>query len=259
MIKIKLNGNWIIAGDKFISMFQKYIYQNSFYREVSYTEDGITISRQNNDPYNACFIDTGSKKIPICDWNDVKIFLVDREPVNWHIARDYQTCAYYDYMYDNKIKKTYVSRGSITITDATVINVDNLPPNIIFSLSRNDNNSVYLEKDDVNHTKVRICDNEWSRVGYRGFYNRITMDTGMIISDPVLINNLENNIFIPDNIPLIETDNNEDQCIMCCKHKKNIKFAPCNHNISCVECCKKMLNSKCPICKNDIISVIEKK
>jgi hypothetical protein len=257
MIKIKLNGTWTLAGDKFASMFQKYVHQNSYYREIPYIEDGFTISRENNDPFNATYIDTGSQKIPICDWEDVKVFLVDREPVNWHNARDYQTWAYYDYMYDNKVKKTYISKGSIYIQDAIVINIDNISPNIVFSLSRNSNNSVNLEKDDVNRTRVRICDNEWSRLGYRGFYYRMTMDPGMIIIPPDVNNNLINKIHIPANIQLIETDTNEEQCIMCCKYKKNIKFEPCNHNISCVECCKKMVNSKCPICKKDILSVTQ--
>ena len=256
MIKIKLNGVWTASGDKFTSMFQKYVYQNSFYREVPYTEDNMTILRENNDPFNASYIDTGSQKIPICDWNDVKLFLVDREPVDWHIARDYQKWAYYDFMYDNKVKKTYVSKGSLYIQDAIIIDIDNILPNIVFSISRNNNNSVFLEKDDVNRTHVRICDHEWSRLGYRGFYYRMTMDPGMIIIPPDVNNNLQNKINIPGNIALIEVDNNDEQCIMCCKYKKNIKFQPCNHNISCVECCKKMLNSKCPICKKDILSVI---
>ena len=208
--------------------------------------------------FNPTFIDTGNQKIPICDWNNVKVFLIDREPVDWHNSRDYQTWAYYDFMYDNKVKKTYISRGSILTADAVVINIDNLQPNIIFSLLRNSNNSVDLEKNDVNRTRVRICDNEWSRLGYRGFYNRMTMDPGMIIISPDINNNIANKIYIPENIALIEIDNNDEQCIMCCKYKKNIKFQPCNHIISCVECCKKMVNSKCPICKNDIISVIEK-
>ena len=86
----------------------------------------------------------------------------------------------------------------------------------------------------------------------------MTMDPGMIIISPDINNNIANKIYIPENIALIEIDNNDEQCIMCCKYKKNIKFQPCNHIISCVECCKKMVNSKCPICKNDIISVIEK-
>ncbi len=257
MIKIKLNGNWTIAGDKFTSMFQKYIHQNSFYREVPYIEDGITISRQNNDPFNASFIDVGLQKLPICDWQNAKVFLIDREPVDWHNARDYQTWAYYDFMYDNKIKKTYASKGSTFIQDAVIIDIDNIPANIIFSLSRTRNNSVDLEKDDFNRTRFRICDNEWARLGYRGFYYRMTMDPGIIITPPIN-NTLQNTISIPNNILVITTDNNQEQCILCCQNKKNIQFLPCNHIISCVECCKKMLNNKCPLCKSDITSIIEK-
>lgn len=256
MIKIKLNNNWTFADEKLTSIFKKYVYQNSFYREIAYTEDGVTISRQNNDPYNASFVHFNSEKIPICDWSNVKIFLVDLQQADWYNARDYQTWAYFDFMYDTQIKKTYVSKGSINIPEATIINIDNLPSNIIFSISRNENNSVYFEKNDVNRTRVRICDNEWPRLGYRGFYNRITMDPGIIIT-PSINNTLQGIINIPNNIPIIETEIIEEQCIMCYKNKKNIQFLPCNHNISCLECCKKMLNNKCPICKTHINSVIE--
>ena len=257
MIKIKFNDKWITADEKLTSIFQKYVYQNSFYREIPYTEDGYTISRYNNDPYNASYINVGSNKMPICDWNNVKVFLFDLEPADWYAARDYQIWAYYDFMYDNKIKKTYVSKGSINI-DAVIIDIDNLPRNIIFNISRNDNNnSVYLERNDLNGTRVPICDNEWPRLGFRGFYSRMTMDPGIIISAPVS-NNLGNIINIPNNIPIIETENSEEQCILCCKNKKNIQFLPCNHNISCVECCKKILNNKCPLCKTVISTIVEK-
>jgi hypothetical protein len=255
MIKININGVWTLAGDKYTSMFQKYVNQNRLYREVPYIEDGITISRDSNDPYNASYIHIGNHKIPICDWNNVKVFLLEMEPVDWHNARDYQTWAYYDFMYDNKVKKTYISPGSSYIQDSVVIDNNQLSPNIVFSISRNDNNSVYYEKNDVNRTHVRICDNDWPRIGYRGFYNRMTMDPGIIITPPVN-NTLQNSILIPDNILIVPTDNLEDQCIMCCTYKSNIQFIPCNHTISCAECCKKMANNKCPICKTDILSVI---
>ena len=138
MIKININGVWTLAGDKYTSIFQKYVNQNRLYREVPYIEDGITISRDSNDPYNASYIHIGNHKIPICDWNNVKVFLLEMEPVDWHNARDYQTWAYYDFMYDNKQRKTYATKYSTYLAypphtrEVTEIDIDDLQPNIIF-------------------------------------------------------------------------------------------------------------------------------
>ncbi len=87
-------------------------------------------------------------------------------------------------MYDNQQKKTYASKYSIRSPSTVEIDIDGLPPNIIFSISRNENNSVYYERNDERGTRVRICDNHMSRIGYRGFYTRMTMDVGMIVTPP---------------------------------------------------------------------------
>jgi hypothetical protein len=87
-------------------------------------------------------------------------------------------------MYDNQQKKTYASKYSISSPSTVEIDIDGLPPNIIFSISRNENNSVYYERNDERGTRVRICDNHMARIGYRGFYTRMTMDVGMIVTPP---------------------------------------------------------------------------
>jgi hypothetical protein len=82
---------------------------------------------------------------------------------------------------------------------------EELPPNIIFSVSRNENNSVYYEKNESIYYKnnensqnnetypirVRICDSEYARTGYLGFYTRITMDPGIIITPPGSLENVD--------------------------------------------------------------------
>jgi 6-phosphofructokinase 1 len=57
-------------------------------------------------------------------------------------------------------------------------------------------------------------------------------------------------------IPETETDIEDDQCILCCKYKKNITFSPCNHNIVC-SCCYIKLDKgrECPMCKSYINEV----
>ena len=65
-----------------------------------------------------------------------------------------------------------------------------------FSIARqcNDNNSVYYEKNESRPIRVRICDCEYARIGFLGFYTRITMDVGIIITHPDGSENVEPNI-----------------------------------------------------------------
>ena len=139
------------------------------------------------------------------------------------------------YIYDNQQRKTYASKYSIRSPSTVEIDIDGLPPNIIFSISRNDNNSVYYERNDPRGTRVRICDNHMARIGYRGFYTRMTMDwenlgSPITPSSSLVGDGVGSGIGLP---PPEHTDIEEDQCILCYTNKKNITLSPCNHNIMC--------------------------
>ena len=200
--------------------------------------------------------------------------------------------AFRDFIYDvaRPVRKYYASkysshlffqRGSSTQT-VVDIDIDGLPPNIIFSISRNDNGSVYYERNDANATRVRICDHEGARAGFRGFYTRITMDPGMIVTppppqpiqfiQPVLsyasppppIQLTHPSYTVSSAVPLplppfigaVKTHVEEDQCMMCYENKKNIAFNPCAHAIACSECYVKFLKPReCPVCKQAIASL----
>jgi len=68
--------------------------------------------------------------------------------------------------------------------NVVTIDIEDLPPNIIFSIGRNENNSVYYEKNESGPIRVRICDSEYACNGYLGFFTRITMDVGIIVTPP---------------------------------------------------------------------------
>jgi hypothetical protein len=215
---------------------------------------------------------------PIMDCADVKVFLQDAEPVNWHPARNYQMWAFRDFIYDSArpVRKFYASkysshlffqRGS-SAQSVTDIDIDGLPPNIIFSISRNDNGSVYYERNDTQGTRVRICDHEGARSGFRGFYNRITMDPGIIVVSPTQHQALTQPVLsytsssvvplqLPPLISATPTSVEEDQCIMCYENRKNITFSPCAHNITCSVCYIKLVKPReCPVCKQAIVSLV---
>ena len=104
----------------------------------------------------------------------------------------------------------YASKYSSYLTypaDIVEIDIDGLPPNIIFSISRNDNNSVYYERNDGNRARVRICDNHSARIGYRGYYSRMTSDIGFAFGGIVSVTGLE----LPSSIVLEKTDIEEEK------------------------------------------------
>jgi ferredoxin len=247
-IKVKQNNRWVLANPDYFQAYQNYKNQPIYHPEEPVTTRSLTVYRTNNDVYLPTYIRDGDNIYPIADFEDVRVFLLDLNPVDWYAARNYQIWAYYDFMYDNQQKKTYASKNSIRSPSTVEIDIDGLFPNIIFSISRNENNSVYYERNDERGTRVRICDNHMARIGYRGFYTRMTMDVGMIITPPpvpqVPVSSL-------DGLPQVEqTDIEEDQCILCYKNKKNITLSPCNHNIMCSACYVKLeKKNECPVCR----------
>ena len=313
-IKVKINGEWQPASPQLRDIYIGYKSLPMSNGSAPYFKDGVTIFRTDNDVYMPTFYtwqitnatnvtnvlrrndyifpeneshrnqEGSSTPIPIIDFNDIYIFLVDgvtgpgsRSGAGWVKARNYQTWAYVDFIYDDtRVRKCYASQYSTYLAfpagfdtpNIVTIGVPGLAPNIIFSISRNDNNSVYYEKNDSSHTRVRICDNEYARAGFLGFYTRITMDVGMIITPPppLVAASHSHTISSPGSVlalacigdkpPMVDlTDNEEHQCIMCYENKKNVQFYPCNHAISCYRCMQQMTKCECPVCKSAIHTI----
>jgi hypothetical protein len=183
--------------------------------------------------------------------------------------------AFRDFIYDvaRPERKFYASKYSSHLffqrgssnRNVTDIDLDGLPPNIIFSISRNENGSVYYERNDAHGTRVRICDHEGARAGFRGFYTRITMDPGVIVTPPAQpqqpLPSYTASSAVPLQLPPLisaqKTSVEEDQCILCYENAKNLKFSPCAHNVTCSECYVKLIKPReCPVCKQAIESLI---
>lgn len=211
--------------------------------------------------------------IPIIDINDIYVFLVDVVVLSnsdsrvWIPARSYQAWAYRDFMYDRNrsIKKSYMSRNTsplayesddrILANEMVVIPISNISPNIVFNISRNENNSVYFERNDVMGSRVRICDNDIARTGFLAFYTRVSVDRDMMAIRTAMINaELSAATEAAASIPPEETDDEELQCILCFRYRVNMKFSPCEHQVCCSACYSKlaMLKNECPICRAGI-------
>ena len=246
--------------------------------------DGIGVGQRNNLANNIMItqavhesMEHAGKAIPIIDMYDVSVFIVDNPSMgraNWLPARSYQAWAYRDFMYDRhrSIKKSYMSRGTFHISNdhdilpnqIVTIHVDNIAPNIVFNISRNENNSVYFERNDEFRTRVRICDNEYARSGYLGFYTRLTMDPGIVVIPPPSVgagvgaaaaaaSALLSTAHLSDPE---ETDDEEHQCILCFRFRVNARFSPCEHQVCCAACYSKMSKNVCPVCRADITRVM---
>ena len=311
-IYIKSGSEWIpINADsgsdvcrQFASAYTQYKNRPAYHREVAFEGHGsVTVFRYNNDHYKPTHVSQlNGQNIPIIDMADVKVFLTDVQDANWFKARSYQAWAYRDFMYDENQPqvKYYASRYSSHLffqtsnyNNVVTIELDGLPPNIVFKLSRNENGSVYYEKNDHNATRTRICDSETARSGYMGFYRRIT-DVGDFIISPApapaapvpvpvvydafgpeyqdfagylhqasaaqaavvaIYKNHSIKLPLPHGVVSIETDNEEEQCIMCFRHKSTLRLHPCGHKVMCPECYAKMEKGECPICRGDIIKI----
>ena len=236
--------------------------------------NNINITREIHDT-----MEFGGKSIPILDLNDIRVFIVDNpamERANWLPARSYQIWAYRDFMYDihRSIKKSYMSRNTnpiayefndrILSNQIVTIQVANIAPNIVFNLSRNENNSVYFERNDTTGSRVRICENEYARAGYLGFYTRITIDPGIVVIPPppqwagipAVYYNVSSTLSTAHLPDTEETDDEEHQCILCFKYRVNARFSPCEHKVCCSGCYSKMLKNECPVCRAEITRVM---
>ena len=273
---------WVPAPLEFAAAYMHYKSRPAYSPEVPSNYEEFIVYRESNDCYMPTRIQRTDtwEAYPIMDCADVKVFLQDAEPVNWYPARNYQMWAFRDFIYDSArpVRKFYASkysshlffqRGS-SAQSVTDIDIDGLPPNIIFSISRNDNGSVYYERNDAQGTRVRICDHEGARSGFRGFYNRITSDPGIIITPPTqslpqqppqqpipsYTASSSSALQMPQFISAIPTSVEEDQCIMCYENAKNITFSPCGHNVTCSVCYPKLIKPReCPVCKQGITSL----
>jgi len=218
--------------------------------------------------HNSMVSAASSSVTPIIDMNDISVFIItSMDGADWLPCREYQAWAYRDFVYDehHNIKKSYMSpysshsafNNTVLVNQIVTIPVSNIVPNIVFNISRNENNSVYFERNDATGSRVRMCDNEYARAGYRGFYTRITMDVGIVVIPPPPGWGGGPAVHSTAHLPAPEeTDDEEHQCILCFKYQVNARFSPCEHQVCCSACYSKMAKNECPVCRAAITRVM---
>jgi hypothetical protein len=260
-IRILINSKWIPALNHQINGFLEYKKRNKYIENSSYSyiyqnkniriSRGTDISFFNDSCYEPLYLICDNIYYPIIDFSSIKVFLLDLQHVNWYRALSYQSWAYIDFIYSNDISRTYASYGSninnyvgpVYMIPIFFCNI----PNVIFRMLRNENSSIYYERNDSSRTRIRISDSELAMASYYNYYQRLT-------------NDIEINFTISEknNIKCNKTNDEEKQCIICNDNEKDIILDPCSHNIMCNECYENLKIKKCPICRTSITHIYNK-
>lgn len=251
------NGQWTIARDYQANAFNSFIINQE---ELSnYNMQGYKFSIQRI--YNKIILTRENGSImPIFDGDLVKVFLIAHH--QWMQARDYQIWAYRDFVYKNAPEVYYKSNGSTNLDPNityVVLDIPNLEPDIVFRMSRNDNGTIFYEKNNINKTKVRISDNINEQRYYLNYVMRLT-NQDMVVNNNPTLGHISVPVVIPTGLNLIETNNDDIACVVCNIYKKNIKYLPCNHIHTCSHCTKHIMDNGlliCSICRA-VVNKIEK-
>ena len=290
-IMVRISANfWAPARDYQESAFKRfkqngerpYDYDN---RMSGVNQIKFTIKRIGDEHHGGIYmLKSDGTTSPIADWNDVKCFIVDipGSPVNWRPARAYQTWAYFDFIYSSDRERRYYKwaqhatpHGTIEIPIEKLINEQDVPIDYIstavnFRISRNDNGTIFYEKDNSSRSRVRISDNDHARHGYAGFYMRMTepIDFTVIPASHDMFGFAPNPSVhgqsfpqLPVGIIVKKTQNDEIMCAICNDNEQNIQFLQCGHHITCSECYLQLVKPPivkppiCPYCRGLITGI----
>lgn len=227
-----LNKQWITARDYQVEAFRNFSEMRNFERKYTYDngllgENKIKFTIERTLDRKFLLTRENGTQTPIIDYDNVKVFLLDQTPVNWYQARNHQSWAYFDFVYSGESEKYYASYNSTTLKpniNYTQLPIQGLETNIVFKMSRNENGSVFYEKDDISRTRVRISDCEPERMRYLGFYHRMTEPLFPVFLPQQSAQSAQpsqQNLIIPQ-VPVIEND--DEICVVCNTVKHNVRF-----------------------------------
>ena len=271
-IQIRLpSGEWVPAREYQKTAFRRFKNPDNPYRgetRYDYDVNGVTFTiNRIGDRYHGgiYMIKEDGSNVPIADWNDVKVFLLDQPVVNWYDSRNYQAWAYYDFIYSNDPTREYKSKRTPGNPNHIEIPIDGISANIIFSISRNDNGTIFYERSDIGRTRTRMSDNQYTRSGYLGYYHRMTDDPGIfvvpagqVVGQPVAAVGPNNYLPIPPDVVVSQTVNEDIMCVVCNTNKQNIRLLPCKHTNTCSQCYVRIIKPReCPMCRGHIDSIIK--
>jgi hypothetical protein len=114
--------------------------------------------------------------------------------------------------------------------------------------------------DVINSTLRRECIYTSYGVVYRTINNG-SINNISLFEVPVTANALTPNVVLPlpSDPELVETDDSDIMCIICCTYETNVIIEPCGHKCMCHKCYSDMSRvynqRKCPICRTPIDTI----
>lgn len=263
-IRVKLeNGQWVPARDYQKAAFLAFNNESNNDREYKYSDYNNDIHFSiKNDIFDITYLVRNDSKIPIVDWNDVKVFLINSKPIDWYDAQKYQTWAYFDFLYSHEEYKYYCSKNSKDLNPNikyTTILFDNIEPNIVFSISRNENGVIFYENNCADGQRVRISNRESARKLYKYHVGRVTTNKN---DQTNTYTTTKIGRFELPNVPIRKTIIDNEMCINCMDNEKNIQFQ-CGHTDLCSHCTIKLIKTNyhtatpfiCPVCKVGVMKI----
>ena len=105
--------------------------------------------------------------------NDVKLFKIDKPIIDWYNATNYQSWAFFDFINANDTIRYYKSKNTKNYPTYIEIPIDNIPSEISFTISSNENNIIYYNQHII------ISNNENYRQNYKSYY-KLIMDNSIL-------------------------------------------------------------------------------
>jgi hypothetical protein len=264
-IKVFRNNAWMMANDAEQNAFHHFKDHENVGSQFT-NEDGLKYIIRRKVPftgpiYMELFSEDGegeTEKIPIINFDDINVFMM----MEWRSARNYQQWCYADYLYSGKDVKHYMSAGTSNLSlenglEYTVIfngmpDSPQIPPNIVFSVLKNENGTVFYQRNYGERVKVRMSDCKQAMNHYIDNLRRRAA-----AGEPRFIA-FKQKLCLPGDLVISSSTNDDDMCIVCNDTKKNIMFLPCGHDHTCSLCWPMLTNKeKCPYCKQQIINIVK--
>lgn len=157
-IKVRLDdGNWYNAYPYQIEGLEQFLCQDLELKQqeedISYDKNGYKYKIVRQEDRGIYLIRENGSKMPICDWNNVKIFVINENSdlTDWKSVDENITEDYYNLIYNG---------------------LDEID-NTLHRIFRDDDKILCQTKNDS--AIYRISDNKFERESYLGFYRRVTM------------------------------------------------------------------------------------
>lgn len=177
-IKVKLeNGQWVKGRDYQCTAFKTFKYnlpeqQNVECEKQFYYDQGgykFTVTRLNDKETNGIYMVRENGTIsPIADWNNVKVFNLNNDVVEWNDANEYQKWIYFDFIYCKDKERTYACTRNKNTKGIVSLPFD-LPAGFKINVTRDDDDNIFIESED-NTQKLFVSDNEKCRQKYTNSY-----------------------------------------------------------------------------------------